>query len=299
MVAILDALAGLVTLGISILVGIMGATDASNRPMLVVGAAGLVLGALSLAAAAGLFRLSAWGRLLQIGLAILGLLVIPVGTVMSALLLFYLFQPGIRVLFSGRSSSDELTPDEAAAVLRLQGGSTAVVALIAAAVVLVGVLFVGIIAAIAIPSLLRARVAANEAAAIRRIREVVSAEVAYASSNGGFYGSPECLAGPERCIPSYSGPTFLTYPGAFDAPTVGYRATLHLGAPVPPEVLERGQVGAGSSGSYVVTLVPLERGSTGVRAFCGDRSGVVCFFQDGMMPPVDGEACPSECVPLR
>src|SRR5262245_6569833 len=69
--------------------------------------------------------------------------------------------------------------------------------------------FFGIIAAIAIPSLLRARLAANEAAAIGDVRTVISAEVGYASQNGNNFDTLECLGAPSSCIPHYSGPTFL------------------------------------------------------------------------------------------
>ena len=52
---------------------------------------------------------------------------------------------------------------------------------------LIVVAIIGIIAAIAIPSLLRARVSANEAQAIGDSRSVISAEQTYASANGGFF----------------------------------------------------------------------------------------------------------------
>ena len=53
---------------------------------------------------------------------------------------------------------------------------------------LIVVAIIGIIAAIAIPSLLRARVSANEAQAIGDSRSVISAEQTYASANGGYFG---------------------------------------------------------------------------------------------------------------
>ena len=74
---------------------------------------------------------------------------------------------------------------------------------------LIVVAIIGIIAAIAIPSLLRARVSANEAAAIGDTRTVISAEAAYHATASGFYGSISCLATPSSCLPAYSGPTFL------------------------------------------------------------------------------------------
>jgi hypothetical protein len=218
--------------------------------------------------------------------------------VISALILFYFFQPGVRVLFSRRRLED-LTPDEAASVLRLKGGNAMVVALVAVTAVLVGVALIGIEAAIAIPSLLRARVAANEAASIGRMRELISAETAYATANGGFYGSTECLTAPDGCIPGYSGQPFLWLSVPFDAPMNGYRATLHLGPAVPPEVVERGQVGPSSASSYVLILAPVAQGQTGIRAFCADASGAICVFPGGTVPPVDGEACPADCIPMR
>lgn len=51
---------------------------------------------------------------------------------------------------------------------------------------LIVVAIIGIIAAIAIPSLLRSRLAANEASAISTIRTISSANVAYQSTCGGF-----------------------------------------------------------------------------------------------------------------
>ena len=52
---------------------------------------------------------------------------------------------------------------------------------------LVVVAIIGIIAAIAVPSLLRARVSATEAQAIADIRAVMTAEEAYAAANCGLY----------------------------------------------------------------------------------------------------------------
>src|SRR5215475_13860746 len=81
---------------------------------------------------------------------------------------------------------------------------------------LIVVAIIGIIAAIAIPSLLRARVSANESATIGDIRTVISSQAAYQSANGGWYaGVLSCLSNPSGatavCIPSYpsTAPTFL------------------------------------------------------------------------------------------
>ena len=157
---------------------------------------------------------------------------------------------------------------------------------------------IGIIAAIAIPSLLRARVSANESATIGDVRTVISAQAAYQSSNAGFYDSLECLAAPSRCIPSYpaSGPTFLGSELTLPVKT-GYRRSFHAGPPADSD-----RVGATSSRSsltsYAYVAEPATFGQTGVRAFCGDATGVVCATPDGRMPEIAGGRCPSDCRPL-
>jgi prepilin-type N-terminal cleavage/methylation domain-containing protein len=54
---------------------------------------------------------------------------------------------------------------------------------------LIVVAIILIIATIAIPSFLRSRQTANEAAAVASMRLLVTAQLAYSSSNGGLYGS--------------------------------------------------------------------------------------------------------------
>ena len=78
---------------------------------------------------------------------------------------------------------------------------------------LIVVAIIGIIAAIAIPSLLRARASANEAGAIGDTRTVISSQAAYHAASGGYYGPLLCLNDPTGpgCIPNYpsNAPTFL------------------------------------------------------------------------------------------
>src|SRR5688572_54924 len=75
-----------------------------------------------------------------------------------------------------------------------------IVVLVVAGLGLMAVVALGIIAAIAIPSLLRARISANESMAIGNLRTVISAEAAYQSVNGGFYDIPACLYAPGQCL---------------------------------------------------------------------------------------------------
>src|SRR5207237_3099959 len=68
---------------------------------------------------------------------------------------------------------------------------------------LIVVAIILIIAAIAIPSLLRARMAANESSAASSIRTVNTAEVSYYSAYPGTgYGALTVLGGPAPCTPA-------------------------------------------------------------------------------------------------
>jgi prepilin-type N-terminal cleavage/methylation domain-containing protein len=155
---------------------------------------------------------------------------------------------------------------------------------------LIVVAIIGIIAAIAIPSLLRARVSANESATIGDVRTVISAQAAYQSANAGWYDSVlTCLNEPSNaaCIPSYptNAPTFLDSNVANLAAKSGYARSFVGGAP-PPNLSPLGS--AGQVGSYVYSASPANLGQTGVRGFGGDSSGVLCYTNDGTAPPTTG-----------
>ena len=135
---------------------------------------------------------------------------------------------------------------------------------------LIVVAIIGIIAAIAIPSLLRARISANETGMIGDSRAVISAEAAYHSSNSAFYGAITCLNTPTGCITGYptSAPTFLDpmianlvtksgYARSFTADVVG----------VPAGV-------TGGANTYCYQGSPASS-QGGVRSFAGDSSGIV------------------------
>lgn len=147
----------------------------------------------------------------------------------------------------------------------------------------------GLVAAIAAPSLLRARASANEAATIGDIRTVISAQAAYQSTIGGFYGDLECLAEPARCVQGYTGPALLDPALARARDKSGYRRVFHAGA----------RVGARGLVSFAYTATPLTPGETDVRSFCGDASGLVCFDPGGAEIVPQAGACPRTCVPLR
>jgi type IV pilus assembly protein PilA len=164
---------------------------------------------------------------------------------------------------------------------------------------LIVVAIIGIIAAIAIPSLLRARISANESGMIGDIRTVISAEAAYSSANAGYYDTLECLGAPQGCIPGYpaSAPTFLDPMLASGMDKTGYKRRFHPGAPPTDE--GGSQRSPSSISTFAYTAVPLQPGRTGVRGFCGDSSGKLCYTLDGSEPPIENGECSQTCQMLR
>jgi type IV pilus assembly protein PilA len=156
---------------------------------------------------------------------------------------------------------------------------------------LIVVAIIGIIAAIAIPSLLRARVSANEAATIGDIRTVISAQAAYQSANGGWYSSTlSCLNAPSGggCIPAYptNAPTFVDSAIASGQAKSGYNRTFAPGN--SPSPINSNVSGTNSTASYIYGAQPVTNGQTGVRAFGGDSSGILCFNSGGGYPGTTG-----------
>jgi len=162
---------------------------------------------------------------------------------------------------------------------------------------------IGIISAIAIPALLRARVSANESATIGDIRTWISAEAAYHGANAGFYDSnPVCLVNPSGCITTYSssGPTFIDSQLASLSAKSGYARAMGSDAGSPPTV----PPGASPSSTNAIVFVatPATQDKTGVRGFAGDATGIICTCGAGCAPPNAGgkvTPTPGTCDPLR
>lgn len=144
---------------------------------------------------------------------------------------------------------------------------------------LIVVAIIGIIAAIAIPSLLRSRVSANEAQAIGDTRTVISSEAAYHSASGGWYGTLSCMLGPSAggCIPSYpaSAPNFIDSQIA-SVPNLkgGYQRDFSFTGPV------------NEIACYLYISSPEAPGRSGVRYFGGDCSGRVCYDLNAPFPNI-------------
>jgi len=145
---------------------------------------------------------------------------------------------------------------------------------------LIVVAIIGIIAAIAVPGLLRARMSGNEASAIGSIRTIATAEATYASACGGG-GYAVDLADLGKA-PVAGGPAFLPtdLAAAVDATHLksGYFFVVADG-PAGTTVLAAASTcnaaGADSSTQFFASTEPGTPGTTGTRYFATDHSGMI------------------------
>jgi type IV pilus assembly protein PilA len=148
---------------------------------------------------------------------------------------------------------------------------------------LIVVAIILIIAAIAIPNLLRSRMAANEASAVGSVRTVNTAAVTYNSTyNNGYPSTLTEIGTTSSTQPSCNAGMFIdsVLTGASNASTKsGYSFTMGPGSVVvtaPP-----GCTTAGYTDGYFITAIPSSAGTTGTRAFCSDQTGIIRFNLGG------------------
>jgi prepilin-type N-terminal cleavage/methylation domain-containing protein len=150
---------------------------------------------------------------------------------------------------------------------------------------LIVVAIIGIIAAIAIPGLLRARIAGNEASAIGSLRAISSAESVYAAAcgRGGYVDTLADLARP----PTTPGQQAFISPDLALNPSVksGYSVSIAPDVnPVQVATPDRtcNAAANGSWESYSAAATPVTLGSTGQRAFATDSRGTIYFVYTGV-----------------
>lgn len=141
---------------------------------------------------------------------------------------------------------------------------------------LIVVAIIGIIAAIAVPGLLRARMAGNEASAIASMRAISSSEQAYADRCHGYATVLTEL----KAAGNYLSPDLT---GAATVVKSGYTVTLVPGmGNTPIAAPPAGCTGTGTN--YYATATPVSIGSTGSRGFATDEPGTIWQDVSGAAP---------------
>jgi type IV pilus assembly protein PilA len=128
---------------------------------------------------------------------------------------------------------------------------------------LIVVAIIGIIAAIAIPSLLRSRMSANEAAAIGSLKTIAAAETDYNNNS-----SPHTYTGTLACLGTGLGAGGVRFidPALASGLKSGYNISLVLTTSVDAN---------GSYWAWSATAWPVVYQSTGVRSFYIDETAVI------------------------
>ena len=156
---------------------------------------------------------------------------------------------------------------------------------------LIVVAIILIIAAIAIPNLLRARMAANESSAVASIRTITTGQVTYQTAypGTGFAGTLLALGGPlgAACVPAVANACLIDSVLANNGNPAnsgksGYSFTSGAGTVT-------GTVNTG----YTIAGVPLTLNQTGIRGFCAEEDAVCASIRLAFAPPLKRVFWPS------
>jgi len=157
---------------------------------------------------------------------------------------------------------------------------------------LIVVAIILIIAAIAIPSLIRAKIAANQASAADSLRTLDSMATAYSNTyQDGYPGSLAVMAPGSPVTCNAAG---LLDPVLATGQKSGYQFTWQIGA-VPVTSVPTGCAAAGYSDMFGVTASPIGF-PTGTAYYCVDGTGVI--RHDSAPIAVTTAGCPVSAQPI-
>jgi len=160
---------------------------------------------------------------------------------------------------------------------------------------LIVVAIIGIIAAIAVPGLLRARMAGNEASAIGSLRAVNSAEINYMTNCAAGTGyAPDLVAlGTPPLAANGGGQPFISPDLGLAVPivkagySIGYSSTNAIAAAA---VCNGAAVAV--AGNYLITAAPVSAGTSGTRYF-GTSEAQTVFQHTAAITAITGSGVPA------
>jgi type IV pilus assembly protein PilA len=156
---------------------------------------------------------------------------------------------------------------------RKQDGFSLIELLLVVAVIL-------IMAAIAVPNYLRARMVANESSATQSVRTINTSVITYASTyqNVGFPPTLLVLGGATPCVAGSA--TACLLDTVLSAGTKAGYTFIYTGDGITPSV------------TYAITATPVTPGLSGQRQFCSDQVSVIRYEPSGT-------GCTSASAPLQ
>ena len=171
-----------------------------------------------------------------------------------------IFPIAIAAIILGHMSRSEIRKSNG----RLKGDGMATAGLVMGYGAFAIIPFILIIAAIAIPNLLRARIAANESSAVHLVSEINTAEITYRSAypDVGFTCTLSNLGGNKSSAAS-SDQAQLLEDRVTSGEVHGYRFEL------------RNCVNSEAAHKYQVVAYPVVSPQTGMRAFCSDETAMI------------------------
>lgn len=199
-------------------------------------------------------------------------------------ILFLIFPAAVAAIILGHLSLSDINKSAG----RLTGRGIATTGLVLGYFGVLGLIpFILIIAAIAIPNLIRARVAANEASAQASLRVIDTAAAIYSSEySNGYPPSLAAMDGDGTSAASCDHAHLIDAVLASGHKS-GYAFTYtpmpeaeNQQRPVSEKAAANGCTVAGAD-SFTITADPVTRGTTGFRSFFVDQTGVIRAEQNG------------------